>query len=104
MPSIGRAPLGLSSHPTITYSSSLAASAGALLSAWHLLLLPENWGHVLVGVKPKKKKTKKTKQKDSMKPKIRRKDLLLVSSEENTVDLSQSSVSPAENPGPFKLK
>ena len=86
VPNIGRAPLGLSSHPTITYSSSLAASAGALLSAWHLLLLPENWGHVLVGVKPKKEKNKQThtqtpKQQDPMTPKIRRKDLLLASSE-----------------------
>ena len=48
-------------------------------------VLPENWVHLLVGVKAK----------DTTKPKIRRgKDvLLLVASKEHTGDLPQSSVS-----------
>ena len=48
-----------------------------------LLVLPENWICLLVGVEPK----------DTTKPKIRRrKDLPLAASNENMGDLSQSSV------------
>ena len=50
----------------------------------HVILLPKNWVHLLVGVKPK----------DTTKPKIRRKYLLLAASKESTGDLSQSNVSP----------
>ena len=47
-------------------------------------VLPENWVCLLRGDEPK----------DTVKPKIRRrKDLLLVAGEENTRNLSQSSVS-----------
>ena len=46
-------------------------------------MLPENWVGFLVCVEPK----------DTTKPKIRRKALLLAASKENTRDLSQSNVS-----------
>ena len=47
-------------------------------------LLPKNWANILVGIEPM----------DTTKPKIIRKDLLLVPSKENTKDPSQSNVSP----------
>ena len=95
VPSTDRAPLRFSlSHPAITYSSSLAVSSGAPSSRLAPPTFTRELGSRLGGCQAKKKK--KTKQKDPMKPKIRRKDLFLASSEENTGDLSQSSVSPTE--------
>ena len=56
----------------------------------HVLVFPENWVHLLVGVEPI----------DTTKPKMgRRKDLLLATSKENTGDLSQSSVCPNSKNG-----
>ena len=47
-------------------------------------MLPENWVHLSVGVKPK----------DTNEPEVRRrKSLLLVASKVNTRNLSQSSIS-----------
>ena len=96
VPSTDRAPLRFSlSHPAITYSSSLAVSSGAPSSHLAPPTFTRELGSRLGGCQAKTK-TKNSKQKDPMKPKIRRKDLLLASSEENTGDLSQSSVSPTE--------
>lgn len=53
------------------------------LSSSNVLLLPEYWVHLLIGVEPK----------DTTKPKSRkRKDLLLAAGKENLGDLSQSSL------------
>ena len=62
-------------------------------------VLPENRVCLLVDVEPK----------DTIKPKSRRKDLLLAANKENTGDLSQSCVSPNSKIGQvfcfvFKLK
>ena len=54
-------------------------------------VLPENRVCLLVDVEPK----------DTIKPKSRRKDLLLATSKENTGGLSQSSVSPNSKIGEF---
>ena len=89
-------------HTLLTYSSSLAACAGAPLPSWHLFLLPKNWVHVSVGVK-----TNKTKQNQKNQPRQRSGEgrIYYLLQVRRTPGIFPKAVSPQQkNWGSFKLR